>query len=1025
MVPAVSLLLWLLAVTLPWRSTAADAPLPSPAVCPKGYFRNVTALFPCDSQKGTAYAPVSVSEAVVVKVPVGVADLQLRITAPTAMRLTVQDGSHELATVEDGKQSASWQGVTLELDAAKSVSAAGANLLTGEWHASVSFQGTSPGPLQVAAQGTTDDGRQLATIMYQYSSYSGCRKPSLATGCDDFSRWGSRQLVFNWSAWVQSKYTSADVAWSALCDQAMTSIPSLGAGPVPVYMFKEVWTPWPQAGSMAIGWREAFRFMDTLGGTPPNGYVEQNEFETAYGLSSIFLSMFSWCQSLREKYKTSVDAWEALNGGGAIGSITADYNTWKNKIWSSYEPSEGMQKASADESFVYTDANGDEQVTEKEFASIYFSCDPHSQGATPGGGAAAAIEKEQAEIENKTASSAQLAVPSTTQALSEGLNSGSSASSTSVAPSRAQAKCLYDGIAYDGDELGSSTPAGNATSCQASCRETPGCGRFTYSSAGSCMLLGPSAQWKPSQDSISGPARCMVSVTQRVLGAGGLQVVAPNFADPSQLSSLQGSLGLDLGEAAGLPANRVQDLAGQLGKISFLPETKGLLLRGILDLPPGAVLADVTDAVSSKEAYRRTLSTLAQQNLVPPGVSLSQVEFMTSVAADAEAQCFMAGTKYEPNLMVEKPYSQNATTCQAKCARTHGCTYFTFFQTTGVCTLQGQVATPAAASGALAGSRVCSALPDASEPDKATLAEQAGQGSVFQSAWFWICLVLFVALAIGCFLQRKQIARLSSRAVGSSRFKYCTSCCGLCGGGSSSEATLSRGKAADAGAKHRYMPLASEQSSEEFMQQMAQKATTDPASNGHGGDNMRFAPPRPARRLPPAPTAGSHASSGDGFGGPGVTSHYNSGNAEFGTPHTGGNSSASFQQLQPPTSAPAEGRPGWMPNFLGPSDAKALSMELSRSHGGSMHLSDGASSTMQPSMQELQQQLLQMQQSQRSMQHAQSMQVQPQMGQGMPQAHSWQSLPHDGRYAQPGQMGSPMMQSSLPGSASSPYSYAT
>eukprot|EP00930_Biecheleria_cincta_P007195 TRINITY_DN10837_c0_g1_i1.p1 TRINITY_DN10837_c0_g1~~TRINITY_DN10837_c0_g1_i1.p1 ORF type:complete len:1016 (-),score=189.90 TRINITY_DN10837_c0_g1_i1:31-3078(-) len=1012
---AASLLLWVLAVALHVRSPAADAPLPSPAVCPKGYFRNVTALFPCDTSKGTAYAPVSVSEAVTVQVPVGVTDLQLRIVAPMAMSLTVQDGLHELGTVEDGKQSVSWQGVTLELNAAKSVSAAGANLLMGEWHADVSFQGTSPGRLQVAAQGTIDEGQQLATIMYQYSSYSGCSKPSLATGCDDFNRYGSRQLVFNWSSWVQSKYSSADAAWSALCVDAMANIPSLGAGPVPLYMFRQVWTPWPEAGSMKLSWREAFRFMDTLGGTPPNGYVEKSEFETAYSLSSIFLSMFSWCESLQEKYKTSVDAWAALSGGDR--STPADYNTWKNKIWSSYEPSGGMQKASADQSFVYADANGDEHVTEKEFASIYFSCDPSSQGATPGGGASEAEEKEQAAIENASASRAQLVGPSTTEALPAGWNSGAAASfiaattTTSVMPAASLPKCLYNGVVFEGGRLGSSASVTNATSCQANCRQTPGCGRFTYSLGGSCTLHGPSAKWRHSQDFISGPARCMVVVTQRVLGAGDIQVVTPSLADPTQLSSLQRRLGLDLGEAAGLPANRVQDLTGQLGRISLLPEAKGILLRGILDLPPGGVLADVTGVVSSKEAYARTLSTLAQQNLVPPSVTLSEVEFMTSVAADALAQCFVAGTKYEPNLMVEAPYSQNSTTCQAKCAQTNGCAYFTFFKTTGVCTLQGGAATPAAASGALAGPAVCSALPaDASEPDKATLEEEAGQGSIFQSAWFWILLVLLVALGIAAFLQRKQIARFSSRAIGSSRFKYCTSCCGLCGSNGSSN---SGGKTANNGAKYRYTPLAAEQSSEEFMQHMQQPAA-DPAPNGHGGDNIRLAPPRPARRLPPAPAAGSQSSSSVGSG-PGVSSHYNSGNAEF------GNSCSSFQQLQPRTPAPSEGRPGWMPNFLGPNDAKALGAELSRSHGGSMHLSDGAASMMQPSLQELQQQLLQTQQ---KMQHAQTMQVHPQMGQAMPQAHSWSSSLQDGYYAQPGQMGWPMMQSSMPGSAS-PYSYVT
>ena len=34
---------------------------------------------------------------------------------------------------------------------------------------------------------------------------------------------------------------------------------------VPYYMFGEVWAKWPLANSVHPGWREAFRFFDTLG----------------------------------------------------------------------------------------------------------------------------------------------------------------------------------------------------------------------------------------------------------------------------------------------------------------------------------------------------------------------------------------------------------------------------------------------------------------------------------------------------------------------------------------------------------------------------------------------------------------------------------------------------------------------------------------------------------------------------------------------------------------------------------------
>jgi len=39
---------------------------------------------------------------------------------------------------------------------------------------------------------------------------------------------------------------------------------------------------------------------------------------------------------------------------------------WKTSFWNTYEPEAGMSKASPDESFVYADADGNEEVSEKE-----------------------------------------------------------------------------------------------------------------------------------------------------------------------------------------------------------------------------------------------------------------------------------------------------------------------------------------------------------------------------------------------------------------------------------------------------------------------------------------------------------------------------------------------------------------------------------------------------------------------------------------------------------------------------------
>ena len=50
-----------------------------------------------------------------------------------------------------------------------------------------------------------------------------------------------------------------------------------------------------------------------------------------------------------------------------------DVRKWKTSFWNTYSPEAGMSKAEADESFVYADADGNEEVSEKEWLTLIHS----------------------------------------------------------------------------------------------------------------------------------------------------------------------------------------------------------------------------------------------------------------------------------------------------------------------------------------------------------------------------------------------------------------------------------------------------------------------------------------------------------------------------------------------------------------------------------------------------------------------------------------------------------------------------
>ncbi|CAJ1376459.1 unnamed protein product [Effrenium voratum] len=762
----------------------ADAPIAS-GVCPKGYFRNVTVLFPCDTKTGVAFAPISRDEQAIIRVPTGVQDLKISVKADFSMEIAFQDPrdtQKAIPWLKDGIKSEPWRGLTLTLNAGQVISQATERWL-GVWEVGFDYLGTSQKELDVLFKGATSaEKRQLVNISYTYGAYNGCTRPDVPKGCADFARFAARQLVFNWSSWVQSTYRTADDAWEKLCDETMSGVIPLTPGPVPFYMFGEVWAHWPLASLVHPGWREAFRFIDSLGGTDPNGYVEKLEFRTAYGLASTYLSMFGWCETLRKQYPTSEEAYQSLSGEKFGFNTPVDFTKWKASFWNDYQPEEGMGKASADEAFVYADADGDGEVSEKEFASIYFSCAPENANKPPGGQAAEAQRAEEA----MTKPSAQVSMP-------EG----------------PVARCLYEGIGYRGEETGLAQAQPNLTVCQVSCRTTPGCAHFTFwHQDGNCKLYAIDALWHPSEGAISGPVRCVAQVRLTLQ-----QLSAAKLAQEKDV--LQVEMAIELAKAAHVPAHDVRDMMGAEGQVTLSMKADNggeVVMDSFVDMPAGMELKDMEKLAAESGAQRQLLQALRDDATAPDAT------MQVLVAAVPLTQCFVLGTKFTAQL--EESSALTPSACQNLCEKNLQCSYFSYMKDAQICSLHPASAKPIFFTGALSGPKVCQDLPSVYEP-LADEMEAAG-GSIFSSWWFWTILALLSLLLIAFCVWRKGrwcLKKLKGRQL----------------------SRKNEGKG-DAKLNHRYMPLPADQQFEQDMmsqaasdavwQQAASQAPSDPSPHG-------------------------------------------------------------------------------------------------------------------------------------------------------------------------------------------------
>ena len=561
-----------------------------------------------------------------------------------------------------------------------------------------------------------------------------------------------------------------------------------------------------------------------------------------------------------------------------------DYDRWKTSFWASYRPEAGMNKASPDQAFVYADANGDEEISQQEFSSIFFSCSPENANKPPGGAAAHAEKAEEA--------AAHTAKP------------GSNASAAPVAASKAQAptaRCLYRDVEYSGQEVGVSSTQANLTLCQARCRRTPGCAHFTFHNTdGMCRMLDMEAGWRESSGLISGPVKCVAQVQMKL-------------EDVGETSSLEGKadlLKLELAEefakSAGMPVRDIRDMRGNPGKVSlsFGSEPGGELLVGFfVDVPPGGELRDMEKIAHESKAHQKLLTALRADT--GPGA-----EMKVEVAVVPDSQCFILGTRYTPDLNAQQAAVTTAKACQIMCTQTEGCRFFSYLRTSKMCSLQGESATPVFFEDSLAGPQLCHNLPHEPEPSAAEL-DVDSPGTIFTSFWFWFLLLMACCLCIAAAYFAFRRGR-------------------VCPKGWKRQFSRSRKREEGKLSQHRYMALPP--TDRELEQNMLTQAASDAGTQG--------SVPRPLHpvdlgsKLPGSSYPGSWGSTGSQWSWqverlstapretretpdfPNPSRGQLAAQGAWGPSPSGQSSPCSLQQ-SPRASAMRDDSPDWMPHFLG------------------------------------------------------------------------------------------------------------
>eukprot|EP00931_Biecheleriopsis_adriatica_P089814 TRINITY_DN63893_c0_g1_i1.p1 TRINITY_DN63893_c0_g1~~TRINITY_DN63893_c0_g1_i1.p1 ORF type:complete len:903 (-),score=154.27 TRINITY_DN63893_c0_g1_i1:38-2746(-) len=768
--------------------------------CPSGFFRSSELVFTPGAQETSRAAvflqpgapPGSARSSRAwarLTLPKGVQNLHLQAKpADGASQLSFEledSAGKDIGGLEPGNSNVSWQGVSF------------ASSLGSESSAKLQTTGLLPEALSLLVLRGSGSAHEpasglFADLLYGYSGFTSADSQEVADGCSEYDGKVTRNLVFNWSAWVSSQHDLPANAWQSCCASFY------GGKGVPFSAWRGVWSKWAEAPTQPP-WQAAFKFIDNL--QVEDGLLNEFEYSVAFNLAATELAMAPFCVYLHETYWNFTSAW-----GIAIGSSASSEMSWKrwSQLWSAYTPPFNFTKPSAAGSFTYADADSSGMVSRNEFSTIWDLChdvptltpSPQTMStsamATSTSAMVGSMRDEATDVTTSEAAAnkagscctevtaaclsclaglnvglfcAQKSMSSTPGCPGVPLPQSSSVLTSATAPitpreiggsaaGESGSQCPYLGVAYSpllhGQKVSTElSPA----KCQARCGSVPGCAHFTFwQSSSRCELHSPAAHSFQASDATAGPATCIADIHLRISGVDFGKLLA------FQLTTLRASLAEVVAKFAGVPPQSVQDLEGQGGGMSL--SSGSLIADGHVMLPIGAELADLASRASLQPSFADLQSNvskaMAESNVQQSGqlFETSGSNFPLEVSVKAATGCWMTGTQYQTSVQETKT-AVSVSKCQTLCATSADCAFFSFWLAGHRCQLLGEDAEPMRNSSAISGPAVCPPSPAADQmsrgfslPGTSEIAadSKTAVGKLTALPWYWIALLLCVLI---------------------------------------------------------------------------------------------------------------------------------------------------------------------------------------------------------------------------------------------------------------------------------------
>ncbi|CAE7394103.1 unnamed protein product, partial [Symbiodinium sp. CCMP2456] len=120
----------------------------------------------------------------------------------------------------------------------------------------------------------------------------------------------ARELVFNWSAWISTKYKTPTGAWHDIFE----NVTSIFDDEIGVYLqpWTRAWSRWDD-GALGSSSEDAFTYIDRL--EKQDQLISESEFSTAFGFAATELAMFPYCVWLHKHFANSSQAWDVVAQG--------------------------------------------------------------------------------------------------------------------------------------------------------------------------------------------------------------------------------------------------------------------------------------------------------------------------------------------------------------------------------------------------------------------------------------------------------------------------------------------------------------------------------------------------------------------------------------------------------------------------------------------------------------------------------------------------------------------------------------